>query len=93
MGLLREHYVARLLYSCRRGTANSTKINPHGHKVMLSVFWGSQGILFWELLEENERANVNVYMEQLQKLVETVHENTLNLSTSYFFMITRNLIQ
>ena len=42
---------------------------------MLSVFWGSQGILFWELLEKNERVNANVYTKQLQKLVDAVREN------------------
>ena len=41
---------------------------------MLSVFWGSQGILFWELLEKNERVNANVCMKQLQKLADAVRK-------------------
>ena len=50
------------------------KVDPHDHKVMLSVLWDSQGIFFWELLEENERVNANVYTEQLQKLADAVRE-------------------
>ena len=50
------------------------KVDPHDHKVMLSVFWGSQGIFSWELLKENERVNANVYTEQLQKLADAVRE-------------------
>ena len=65
MGSLRQYYAE---------PPSQPKVDPHGHKVMLSVFWGSQGIFSWELLEENERVNSNVYTEQLQKLADAVRE-------------------
>ena len=51
-----------------------SKPNPHGQKRLLSVFWDSQGVLFWELLDNKKTVNTNVYIEQLHKLAEAVRE-------------------
>lgn len=46
----------------------------HGNKLLLSVFWDSQGMLFWELLDNNQTVNANIYTEQLRKLADAVRE-------------------
>ena len=46
----------------------------HARKIMLSVFWDWQGMLFWELLDNKQTINADVYGEQLRKLAAAVRE-------------------
>ena len=43
-------------------------------KIMLSVWWNYEGILYFELLPKNQTINSNVYVQQLAKLSDAVQE-------------------
>lgn len=44
------------------------KPDLHESKVMLCVWWGVHGIVYWELLPQNSTITAEVYCAQLQKL-------------------------
>jgi len=44
------------------------KLDMHPKKVMLSVWWGVEGILHWELLPKNQTINAELYCQQLTRL-------------------------
>lgn len=46
----------------------------HPKKVMLSVFWDFQGIIWYELLNYGETITANLYSNQLQKLAEQLQD-------------------
>uniref|UniRef100_A0A7E4UNE0 HTH_48 domain-containing protein n=1 Tax=Panagrellus redivivus TaxID=6233 RepID=A0A7E4UNE0_PANRE len=50
------------------------KPDIHRRKVMLSVFWDSEGVLFWELLKPSRTINAEVYIAQIHKLAEAIKE-------------------
>lgn len=56
------------------GPPTQPKVGIHCCKIMVSVFWDAQGMLYWELLEDNQTINANIYTEQLQKLAAAVRE-------------------
>jgi len=55
-----------------------SKPGLHMKKLMLPVFWDSEGIIFWELLKPNQTINANMYVEQLQKLAGALKEKRTN---------------
>lgn len=55
------------------------KPEKHEKKVMMSVFWDSNGIIWWELLHTNEHINASIYCSQLEKLTRAVQEKRPNL--------------
>lgn len=76
----------RQAYWVPRGEKAPTEPKPdrHGRKIMLSVFWDWQGILYWELLDEKQTINATIYREQLQKLVsEIATKRPKRLSVSF----------
>ena len=46
----------------------------HGKKVMISVFWDSKGIIWWELLPANATIKASVYCDQLEKLSQSIRK-------------------
>lgn len=44
------------------------KADPHVKKNLLSVWWGIQGIVHWELLPDNSNINAEVYCDQLLRV-------------------------
>jgi histone-lysine N-methyltransferase SETMAR len=48
------------------------KANIHGRKLMLTCFWDSQGVIYWELLQQSETINAVKFCEHLDKLHEAL---------------------
>ena len=48
---------------------------------MLSVWWDSKGIVYFELLPMNQTINLNVYSRQLMKLDKEIKEKRPELTT------------
>ncbi|KFM75697.1 Mariner Mos1 transposase, partial [Stegodyphus mimosarum] len=55
-------------------TRTTSKIDIHQKKVLLSVWWDYEGIVYFELLPPNRMINSDVYIEQLTKLNNAVEE-------------------
>lgn len=47
----------------------------HPRKIMLSVWWDSEGIVYWEFLPTGNTINAQVYCEQLDRVAEALKEN------------------
>lgn len=65
--------------------ASCPKVQRFGKKVMLSVFWNFDGILFFELLSGDKRLNSDIYSAQLKRLHEV-------MTTKYPSLINRNKV-
>lgn len=50
------------------------KRNLHGRKVLLSIFWDQKGIIYYEILKNNERVDAKRYQLQLIKMRQALHE-------------------
>lgn len=57
-----------------------SKAEIHQKKIMLSVWWDHKGILYFELMPQNQTINSNVYVEQLEKLKDAIEEKRPALS-------------
>ena len=44
------------------------KVELHGRKIMLCVWWDRRSIIHFELLNRNEMVTVDVYVQQLQRV-------------------------
>lgn len=51
------------------------KPDPHQKKVMLSVFFDFQGIIYWDLLPTNTTITAAYYCQQLSNLRQAIHNN------------------
>nr|BAO79485.1 transposase [Campsomeris sp. Cas_Ok01] len=58
----------------------ASKAEIHQKKIMLSVWWDYKGILYFELMPQNQTINSNVYVEQLDKLKDAIEEKRSVLS-------------
>jgi len=68
------------------------KLKLHQRKLLLSVFWDSQGMLSWQMLSSNQTINAVLYTEQLRKLAEAIRGKRRNVSKSRCSMTTRALM-
>ena len=69
-------------WSKRDEPAQSTsKAGIHQKKVMMSVWWDLNGIVYFELLTRNQNINSNVYYRQLMKLDKEIKEKRSELAT------------
>ena len=69
-------------WSKRDEPAHSTlKADIHRKKVMLSVWRGFKGIVYFKLLSRNQTINSNIYCRQLMKLVKEIKEKRPELET------------
>ena len=50
------------------------KASLHPKKVMLCIWWGWKGVLYYELLPENQMINSNKYLSQLDQLKAALDE-------------------
>ena len=50
------------------------KTNLHPRKVMLCIWWDSQGVLYWELLNPGESVKATAYCAQLDRLAATIQQ-------------------
>lgn len=73
----------------RRGDPPQRVAKPglHPRKVLLSVWWDYQGILYFELLPANQTINSDTYCAQLDKLKEAIRVKRPKLAnrSSVFF--------
>ena len=58
----------------------TSKAEIHQKKIMLSVWWDYKGILYFELMPQNQTINSNVYVQQLAKLNDAIQEKRPVLS-------------
>ncbi|CAK9803068.1 Histone-lysine N-methyltransferase SETMAR [Anthophora quadrimaculata] len=58
----------------------TSKAEIHQKKIMLSVWWDYKGILYFELIPQNQTINSNVYVQQLAKLSDAIQEKRPALS-------------
>jgi histone-lysine N-methyltransferase SETMAR len=50
------------------------KTDPHPKKVMLSVWWGVNGIIHWEILPNGCTITADLYCQQLDQVAEKLKE-------------------
>lgn len=62
----------------------TAKSGPHPLKVMLSVWWCSEGILYWELLPRGTTITANTYCAQLDRLDQAIKARGLESKTVRF---------
>ena len=55
------------------------KAGLHPKKVMLCIWWDWKGVLYYELLPENQTINSNKYCSQLDQLKAALNEKLLEL--------------
>ena len=60
------------------------KAGLHPKKRMLSVWWGVQGVLYWELVPENTTITGTMYRAQLNKLAAEIKSKGLQRGKIYF---------
>ena len=81
------------LHECYKKTSiaqtwSSSKDNAKGwftpEKRMLSVWWGVQGVLYWELVPENTTITGTMYRAQLNKLAAEIKSKGLQRGKIYF---------
>jgi [histone H3]-lysine36 N-dimethyltransferase SETMAR len=51
----------------------TAKPELHPKKVMLSVWWNVNGVVYWELLPANSTVNAQTYCEQLDRVAAKLH--------------------
>ena len=54
------------------------KTNLHPRKVLLCIWWDSQGVLYWELLNPGQSINATVYCQQLDRLAAAIQQKRPN---------------
>jgi histone-lysine N-methyltransferase SETMAR len=54
------------------------KQDLHPRKTMLCVWWGKEGIIYWELLPRNQTITAEVYSQQLRRLAEKIRQKRSN---------------
>ncbi|UYV75337.1 hypothetical protein LAZ67_12003580 [Cordylochernes scorpioides] len=58
-----------------RASSSTAKPNIHGGKIMLCIWWDQLGVVYYELLQPNERITGEVYRRQLMRLNKRlIHE-------------------
>ena len=62
------------------------KHDLHPKKVMLSVWWGVKGIIYWELLPDGCIVTIDLYCQQLDRVVQNSRASTIGFT---FYMITQ----
>ena len=77
-----DNVVLKRSWNKRDESAQSTsKADIHQKKVMLSVWWDFEGIVYFQLLPRNQTINSNVYCRQIMKLDKEIKEKWPELST------------
>ena len=77
-----DNFVRKRSWIKRDEPAQSTsKADIHQKKIMLSVWWDSKGIVYFELLPRNQTINSNVYYRKLMKFVKEIKEKRPELAT------------
>ncbi|CAK9802842.1 Histone-lysine N-methyltransferase SETMAR [Anthophora quadrimaculata] len=56
------------------------KAELHQKKIMLSIWWDYKGVVYFELLPNNQTINSDVYCQELMKLEETIKEKRPELA-------------
>lgn len=56
----------------------TVKRGRHPKKVLLSVWWGINGIVHWELLNDNQTINAELYAQQLERLGQNIRPALTN---------------
>ncbi|UYV75348.1 hypothetical protein LAZ67_12003592 [Cordylochernes scorpioides] len=51
-----------------RASSSTAKLNVHGGKIMLCIWWDQLGVAYYEPLQPNERITWEVYRRQLMRL-------------------------
>ena len=59
----------------------TSKADIHQKKVMLSVWWDSKGIVYFELLPRNQTITSNIYFRKLMKLDKEMKKKRPELAT------------
>ena len=81
MGCLRQYQAEKMVEQAKREPARTTsKAGIRRKKVLLSVWWDYEGIVYFELLPPNRTINSVVYIEQLTKLNDAVEEKRSELT-------------
>lgn len=55
-------------------TSSTAKPNIHGAKIMLCIWWDQLGVVYYELLQPNEKITGEVYRRQLMRLSRALKE-------------------
>ena len=67
--IVHNNVVRKRFWSKRDGPPQTTlKAELQQKNIMLSVWWGWKGVVFFELLPRNQTINLDVYCRQLDKL-------------------------
>jgi len=80
-----HHYTSESKQQSKRWTEagcsaqNKTRSVPSAGKVMASVFWDAEGILFIDFLEKGKTIRGEYYSSLLTRLDEKIHEKRPNL--------------
>ena len=81
MGCLRQYQAEKMVEQAKREPARTTsKAGIRRKKILLSVWWDYEGIVYFELLPSNRTINSVVYIEQLTKLNNAVEEKRPELT-------------
>ena len=57
----------------------------HPRKVMLSVWWDSEGVVYYELLPTNTTITAQVYCEQLERVSHALQQKRPNRTVTRYF--------
>ena len=71
----------RLGGKCSEPPPPTPKTGLHPKKVVLYIWWDWKGVLYYELLPENQMINSNKYCSQLDQLKSALDEKHQNWST------------
>lgn len=63
-----------------KGTGAQPTPRPglHPKKIMLSAWWDTEGVVYWELLPLNSTINSEIYCEQLERVQGALRERRPN---------------
>lgn len=64
-------------------STSTAKPNIHGAKVMLSIWWDSKGVIYYELLEPNDSITGELYRLQLIRLKRAIAEKRPEYATRH----------
>ena len=81
MGCLRLRRAQKIMKHRDESAQSTSKANIHQKKVMLSVWWDFNSIVYFEMLPRNQTINSNVCCRQLMKLNEEMKEKRPELAT------------
>lgn len=54
------------------------KQEKYSRKVMLCVWWGMEGVIYWELLQRNVTITAAIYVQQLERVAQAVTQKRPN---------------